>query len=180
MKAYLFLAEGFEEIEAIAVIDILRRAQVDLLTVSVTEKKEVCAAHGITIIADMVFDEAFLGDAEILILPGGSPGTGNLKAHKGLNQLIIEYREKDKWLAAICAAPTIFARLGLLNGREATCYPACEADLSGAVYKTSAVVQDGKIITSRGAGTAVEFALKLVEVLKSRELSEKLRKSIIA
>lgn len=179
MKVYVFLADGFEEIEAVTIIDILRRAQVDVKSVSVSGSKEVNGAHGIVVNADMLFDSNLLNDGDMLVLPGGMPGATNLELHKGLALLLKEYRDKDKWLAAICAAPKVLGKMGLLKGKSATCYPGFEADLNGAECSTERVVKDGKIITSRGPGTAIEFSLKLVEVLISLELSSKLKSGIL-
>lgn len=174
MKVYVFLAEGFEEIEAVTVIDVLRRAQADLKTVSISEGLEVTGAHSIKLFCDLTFDCDSLLDGDMLVLPGG-PGTNRLYEHQGVASLLKSYSEKGKWIAAICAAPFILGRMGLLNGKAATCYPGYEKDLKGAKVCTERVVHDGKIITSRGPGTTMDFALKLVEVLKGKELSENLR-----
>lgn len=175
MKVYVFLADGFEEIEGITIIDVLRRGQIEIKSVSITGSMEVVGAHGIVVRADMLFDNELLQDGDMLVLPGGTKGTEGLGAHKGLASLIYEYSEKDKYLAAVCAAPTVLGKMGLLKGRAATCYPSCETDLIGAECKTEKVVQDGKIITSRGPGTTLEFSLKLVEIAVGAEVSDRLR-----
>lgn len=173
MKVYVFLAEGFEEIEAVTIIDVLRRARLDVKTVSISSGLEVTGAHSIKLFCDLMFDCDSMLDGDMLVLPGG-PGTNKLYEHQGVVSLIKSYSEKDKWIAAICAAPFILGRMGLLNGKAATCYPGCETDLKGAVLSTDRVVHDGNIITSRCPATAMDFALKLVEVLKGKDLSDKL------
>lgn len=179
MKVYIFLADGFEEIEAITVIDVLRRAGVDIKTVSITGKNEVIGSHQIKVTADLLFDKNQLKDGEMIVLPGGMPGTKNLLEHKELSDLIKYYNESDKWIAAICAAPMVYGRMGLLKGKCATCYPGFEKDLEGAKLKEDKVVVDGKCITSRGPGTAIYFALKLAEILKGKQTADKLKEGMI-
>lgn len=178
MKAYVFLAEGFEEIEAITPIDILRRADIEVITVSIMSKNEVCGAHGIKVMADILFEDADYSDNDLLMLPGGMPGTKNLDAHAGLKKLLHKQAEQGKTLAAICAAPSILGKLGLLEGKEAICYPSFESQLLGATLSTDKVVKSGNIITAMGAGVAVPFALKLVEVMKGQVLADKIAKAI--
>lgn len=179
MLVYLHLADGFEEIEAISVVDVLRRAEVEVKTVSISGKKEVRGAHDITVIADILFEDADYSKAGMIILPGGMPGTLNLQNHKGLTEKIKEFHEKGKWLAAICAAPSILGKLELLKGKTATCYPGFEKHCIGAECSQKPVVVTNKIVTSRGPGTAMCFALELVKVIKGDELAEKLRKDMI-
>lgn len=162
-KAYVFLAEGFEEIEAVTPIDLLRRAGVDAHFVSVTGKKAVTGAHGITYQADLLFEE--IEAADLLVLPGGMPGTTNLLAHQGLLQLLREQNAAKKQIAAICAAPMILGALGILRGKRATIYPGMESHLTDALPGTDAVVTDGNITTSRAPGTAIPFSLRLAELL---------------
>lgn len=179
MKAIIFLAEGFEEIEAITVIDVLRRAQVDIKAVSVSDKLAVTGAHKITIIADVLYEEIDFTDIDMLILPGGMPGTTNLASHQRLMQSISQHAKSDRWACAICAAPSILGELGILRGKSAVCYPGYETSLLGADVKFDSVVHDGKVVTARGPGTSIQFALRLVEVLKGSELSEKIRSDMI-
>ncbi len=179
MLVYLHLADGFEEIEALTVVDVLRRAEVEVKTVSISGKKEVTGAHNITVMADILFEDADYSKAEMIVLPGGMPGTLNLEKHKRLTEKIKEFYENDKWLAAICAAPSILGKLGLLKGKSATCYPGFEKHFIGADCSQEPVVVSDKIVTSRGPGTAMYFALELVKVIKGNELSEKLRKDMI-
>ena len=178
-KAYLFFATGFEEVEALTVVDLLRRAGVDCKTVSVTGDYDVMGAHGITIRADKVFEEGNLEDAAMLILPGGIPGTPNLAAHRGLDQLIRCYFEAGKYLAAVCAAQTVYGEKGLLEGKKATCYPGMEEGLKGAVALTDEVVCDGQFITSRGMGTSIAFGLKLIEKLVDQETADQIGTKIV-
>ncbi|SHE28988.1 DJ-1 family glyoxalase III [Alkalibacter saccharofermentans] len=179
MKAAIFLAEGFEEIEALATVDVLRRGGISVKTVSVTEKFDVEGAHGITVLADILFEDTDFHGVDILILPGGMPGTRNLEKHKGLIELIKKFHNDKKWIAAICAAPKILGKLGLLKGQIATCYPGFEKDLEGAILSDESVVLSSNLITSRGAGTAVLFGLKLVEVLKNKETADELKEKMI-
>ena len=178
-RAFIFLANGFEELEAIAPIDILRRADIPVITVSVSDSKMVTGAHNVTLVADQLFSETDFSDNAILILPGGGVGTKNLAAHKQLNELLLRQFEKNKNLAAICAAPSVFGNLGLLAGKEAVCYPGFEEKLVGADIPDQPVVKSDNIITARGAGVAVLFALKIVETLKGAELAHQIAKQII-
>ena len=175
-KVVVFLADGFEEVEGLTVVDLLRRAGAVVETVSVMGKLQIDGAHGIQVEADELFEKAFFDDAELLVLPGGMPGTLHLKEHKGLADLLCKFNEKGKRIAAICAAPTVLGNLGLLKGKRITCYPGVETEIQGAVMLRTQVAVDGNIITSRGVGTAIAFALKLIEVLvgedKSREIAE--------
>ena len=178
MLVYLFLADGFEEIEAIAPIDILRRANIDIKTVSISDTKEVTGAHGIIIQADLLFAEVDFNLNDMLILPGGMPGTKNLDAHQALKTLLSAQYKKGGKIAAICAAPSILGKMELLKGKEAICYPGFEETLTGAVISKHLVVKSENIITAKGAGVAVEFALQIVEELKGKSESEKIASAI--
>ena len=176
---YLFMADGFEEVEALTVVDILRRAGVELKTVSIMGRKNVTGSHQIEVMADLTFEE-IIERAEMLILPGGMPGTLHLKAHKGLEQLIFESAEHGTYLAAICAAPTVYGEMGLLRGKKAACYPGMEDGLIGAEVRYENVVADDKFITSRGLGTAIDFAIEIIKILASEEISNQVKESILA
>lgn len=178
-KVNVYLADGFEEIEAVTVIDVLRRAEVEVKTVSVSDNKEVTGAHGITVKADALLGAFDNAEADMLMLPGGMPGTKNLENSRELKEVIKTFMENGKYVAAICAAPSILGKMGLLNGVKAVCFPGFEQYLSGAKLGSDIVVQDGNIITSKGPGTAIYFALKLVELLKGNEAAEELRKGMI-
>ncbi|NDP21368.1 MAG: DJ-1/PfpI family protein [Paludibacter sp.] len=178
MKVFVFLAEGFEEIEAIIPIDIFRRAAFDVTTISISSKKEVCGAHGVTIIADRLFTETNFSENDLLFLPGGMPGTTNLDAHEGLKSLLVKQIAEKKPIAAICAAPLILGKLNLLNGLEAICYPGYENNLKGAAISKEKIVKSGLISTAKGAGVALQFALKIVEDLKGKQISDKIADAI--
>ena len=176
---YCFLANGFEEIEAIAPIDILRRAELDVTVVGIGGLA-VVGSHGIAVGADITDSEVGLpDDIEAVILPGGMPGTLNLGKHEGLCELLKKHYEAEKMIAAICAAPSVFGELGFLNGRIATCYPGFESKLEGAIVCGAKVAVDGHVVTSRGLGTAIDFALKLIELLKDLETSSQISDAII-
>lgn len=175
----VFLADGFEEIEALTVVDVLRRAGVRVETVSVNGNEMVQGSHWISVRADVVFEETGFDRVDMLVLPGGMPGTKNLQKHQGLNKLLRTYDKEEKWIAAICAAPSILGNMGMLNGRKACCYPSFEEKLAGAQVVEEPAVADGHIITGRGMGTAIPFALKLAEVLMGAEKAEQVRESIL-
>lgn len=175
---YLFLAEGFEEIEALTPIDILRRAGKEILTVGIGGK-HVKGAHGIEVVADLDENEMTDDIPEMILLPGGMPGTLNLDASPTVQKAIDRAIENDTWIAAICAAPTILGKRGLLEDKVATCYPGMEADLRGALLTQNTVARDGKIITAAGMGVALPFALELVEALCGEETAKKLKASVI-
>lgn len=177
---YVHLADGFEEIEALTVVDVLRRAEIPVKIVSVTGEKIVRGAHDVKVEADLLFEEADYENAEMIVLPGGLPGTTNLGKHDGLVGNIQAFAAEGKWLAAICAAPSILGQLSLLKGRNATCYPGLEEKMIGVNYSEERVVQDGKFITSRGPGTSIDFALKLVEALKDSKVSDAVRAAMLA
>ena len=178
-KVAVFLANGFEDVEAIAPVDLLRRGGIETVTVSVTGSREVMTSHGIKIEADTVFEEFDADSADMLVLPGGKPGTGNLEAYKPLIEKVKEFNNAGKWIAAICAAPTIFGHMGILEGKKATCYGGLEGELKGAETVTDRVVVDGNIVTSRGLGTAIPFGLKILEIFTDKETAEKIAKSVM-
>ena len=160
---FVFLATGFEEIEALTPVDVLRRAGLNVQTVSVMDEQTVVGAHGIPVVADKMFAEINTADAEMILLPGGLPGATNLDEHAGLSELIMKFAKEEKPLAAICAAPLVFGNRGLLDGKKATCYPGFETYLQGADYTANLVEVDGNFITGKGPGAAMEFAFAIVE-----------------
>jgi protein deglycase len=178
-KAFVHLASGFEEIEALTIVDVLRRADIPTLMVSVAGKKEVTGAHGITVVADILFEKADYADAEILILPGGMPGSNNLNAHEGLKKHLKEFHVQGKKMAAICAAPLVLGELKILEGVEAVCFPGFEERLSGAKLLYEAAIKSGNIITGRGPGTALDFSLTIVKDLKGEALADQLARSML-
>lgn len=178
-KIFVFLADGFEEIEAIAIIDVLRRAELDTTTVSISKQFLVKGAHNISVQADILFEDLDPLMGTMLVLPGGMPGTKNLDAHNGLQRLIMEYYGKGKRIAAICAAPMILGKLNLLRNSEATCYPGYEEYLTDAILSKNRVAESGRIITSKGPGSAIEFALKIVETMSDTETAKRIAKAMI-
>ncbi|MDD4108774.1 MAG: DJ-1/PfpI family protein [Prolixibacteraceae bacterium] len=178
-KVTVHLAEGFEEIEAVSIIDVLRRASFETLVVSVTGKLAVKGAHGLVINADTLFEDVDYKTTDMIILPGGMPGASNLKNHAGLRDKILEFREEGKPLGAICAAPMVFGDLGILKNRNATCYPGFENQLTDARVTGSEVELAGNIITGKGPGAAIKFALGIVKMLKGKELAEELAQDLI-
>ena len=179
-KAYMLMANGFEEIEGLMCVDLMRRAGIDIKMVSITDEKNITGARGIEVVTDMLISEID-SEADMLILPGGMPGTNYLKASEAVKTAVLDYEAKGKYLAAICAAPTVFGEMGLLKGKKATCYPGLEAGLVGAEAITDGtkVIVDGKFITSRGLGTAIDFALKLIEILIDKNKSEEIASSVV-
>lgn len=170
--AFVFLATGFEEMEAVGTIDILRRGGIETTIVSITGEKSVTGAHGIPIVADVLYENADLSGADALILPGGMPGSNNLNAHEPLKQQLLRQFESGKIVAAICAAPLVLGGLGILKGKKATCYPSFESKLTGAIVSDKPVETDGNVITGRGPGLVFDFGSALVEALKSKAVAE--------
>ena len=179
---YIYLANGFEETEMIAPLDIIRRAGLEVKTVSITHESRVTGSHGITVKADTtVFDRDYdVTKVEMVVLPGGLPGTTNLEASEKVREALIYAYENGKYTCAICAAPSVLGKLGLLKGKRAVCYPGFEKYLEGAINTDSRCEQDGRVITAVGMGAAVEFGLKMVEALCGKEVSEKLENGILA
>ena len=178
-KVLVFLVNGFEEIEAMAPIDLLRRAGITADTVSINEDNQVTSSRKIRVLTDKTIDEINFENYEMIVLPGG-PGTENyMKSEKLLEKL--KELSINRKLGAICAAPTILSALGILNGKQAICFPACEPDLikDGAIIVNQDVVKDNNIITSRGAGTAIDFSLALIEELLGKNKSHEIRKEIL-
>ncbi len=178
-KTAIFLADGFEEIEALTVVDLLRRAGIEITTASITGRKNVTGSHNITVEADALIGDIDFDSTDMIILPGGLPGTTNLAECKELTDRIMEFDSKDKMLCAICAAPTVFGQLGILKGKKACCYPGREVDLTGADAQTSSVTKDGHFITSRGMGTAIDFGLAIIEHYQGKEAADEMAKKIV-
>lgn len=172
IMVYVILAEGFEEIEALTVVDVVRRAGVEVYMVSITSEKEVKGAHGIVVAADVLLPNTDLAASELVVLPGGMPGAVNLRKCHVLCEELNKRAEKNLPIAAICAAPFILGELGILKGKKATCYPGFEEKLTGANTTGAMVEQDGNIITGKGPAAAMKFALKIVELLTSKKQSD--------
>lgn len=179
MKVYVHLATGFEEIESLAVVDVLRRADIPVESVSVTGEKLVEGVHGISVMADILFEDADYDNCRMIVLPGGIPGTPNLGAHEGLMEKVEEFAKEGRLISAICAAPMILGERGILKGRTAVSYPGLENHLKGAKIGKNKVEVDGNIITSKGPGTAIDFALAIVGVLKDRVTVAELKKTML-
>ncbi len=177
-KISVFLAEGFEEIEALSVVDICRRAQIEVKTVSVTGHKQVMGAHGIAVHADEVFDAIDFNKMDGIVLPGGMPGTIHLGEHAGVVEQVKAFAANGKLTAAICAAPSVFANAGILDGKTATVYPGCEAG-EGINWITEPVVRVDNIITGKGPGVAALFALAVVEYLAGEEVAAIVRDGLM-
>ena len=175
---YILLAPGFEEAEALVPVDMLRRANIETATVSITGEP-VPGSHGVTVLADVTLDDVDLSRADMIVLPGGGPGYKNLGKEPRVEQLVRKAAEKDLWVAAICAAPTLLGRWGLLEGKNAVCYPGMEEGLTGAQPQMDqGGVVAGTVITGRAAGSAFDFGLTLVETLAGKEESDKVRHGI--
>lgn len=177
-KVYVFMADGTEEVEALTVVDLLRRAKVDVVTVSVMGRKQIVSSHAIGIETDELYGASDYADGDMIVLPGGMPGTTHLKEHEKLRKVLKEYHAAGKYLAAICAAPSVLGWNGLLEGKKAICYPGFEEELTGAVVTNQAVVTDGQFITSKGLGTAIAFSLELITILVGSETAEAIAKGI--
>ena len=174
----VFLAEGFEEAEAICPVDILRRAGIEAKTVSITAERRVKSSHGVIIEADAVIGEAS-GRYEAVILPGGMPGAKNLDESEAVREAVTRCYEGGGLVAAICAAPMVMGHLGLLEGKQAICYPGFEKELRGAAIKKRAVVADGRVVTAVGPGAAYEFGLKIVELIKGKKEADAIMRAIL-
>lgn len=175
---YILLAPGFEEAEALVPVDMLRRANIETATVSIIGEP-VPGSHGVTVLADVTLDDVDLSKADMIVLPGGGPGYKNLGKEPRVEQMVRKAAEKGLWLAAICAAPTLLGRWGLLEGKNAVCYPGMEEGLTGAQPRMDqGFVVDGKIITGRAAGSAFDFGLALVEALAGAAEADKVRHGI--
>ena len=176
---YMFIAEGFEEIEALCPLDLIRRAGLDIKTVGIGGEY-VTGAHGITVKTDMTDAEYPCDTADMIFLPGGMPGASHLDASSAVDAFIDEAEKADAYIAAICAAPMILGKRGLLRGRKATCFPGFEEYLEGAEYMDVHTVTDGRFITGRAMGAATEFALALVKALKGDGAADVLRAAVFA
>ncbi len=176
---YLFLANGFEEIEALCPLDLLRRAGVEVTTVGIGSDT-IMGSHGIPVLADI--PEGMFADStpEMIILPGGMPGSKNLDESRTVDMALAAASRQGAFIAAICAAPMVLGHRGLLQNKEAICFPGFEKELTGARISDKRVVRDGNVITAAGMGVALEFGLELVAALKGREVAENLRRAVLA
>ena len=176
---YTFLAEGFEDIEALAPVDIMRRAGLQVETVSITEEIVVTSAHGVGIVADRTLAEIDFDDAELMFLPGGLPGATNLDACQDLREGLMQHFKAGRPIAAICAAPLVYGHLGILKGVKATCYPGVEPELKGAQTTGALVEKDGQFMTGKGPGAALALGYMITEHFCGKEKADMLRKGMI-
>ncbi len=173
---YVFLITGFEEIEALATIDILRRADIEVKSVSLTDNKTVVGSHAIPVVADLMFDEVNTDDARLLVLPGG---TTLYNEHEGVKNAFLRFANQGKQVAAICASPMVLGGLGLLQGKRAIAYPGFEQYLQGATLVDAPVVVDGNVITGKGPGLTFDFALQLVELVAGADKRAEVAKGLL-
>lgn len=178
-KIAIFFAEGYEEIEALTVVDLCRRAGIEADMVSVTDSLQVTGAHKIPVVMDMLLSDVDFNSLDMIVLPGGMPGTSNLEKVPKLMDEVKAFCAAGKYIAAICAAPSVFGHLGLLKGKTACCYPGFEDDLTGANVTLNSCEADGNIITSRGMGCAIDFSLKIIEKLENGDKASEIGKKII-
>ena len=178
-KALILMADGFEEIEGLAVVDILRRGGITIDMVSIYDNSTIKGSHDIVISSDKNISDINEDEYDIIIIPGGQPGTNNIKGSDKAKEMILHFYSAGKYVAAICAAPTVLGMLGILEGKRACCYEGLENGLTGAVISYDNVVKDGKIITSRGMGTAVEFGLAILSAIKGDDAGKAMSKAIM-
>ena len=175
---YIILGKGFEEAEALVPCDLLRRAGVEVRLAGIGGL-EITGSHGITVRADCVAEETDFSDAELLILPGGLGGVASIRASETVLSAVRALYEKEHFIAAICAAPTVLAGLGITEGKKATCYPGMENEMGSASMQDAPVVQDGKLITGRAAGASFDFALALITALRGEEAAKKVAAGVV-
>ena len=174
MRAAIIFANGCEEIEGLTVVDVLRRAKIDITMVSITGQLQITSSHDVRFEADALFEDVDFSDYDAIILPGGMPGSNNLYASQALKEIVKDFAQTGKLVSAICAAPFILGQLGILEGKKATCFPGFEDKLTGAEFIDVPVVCDGNVITARGMGAAIDFALAIVEYSLGEEAATEL------
>lgn len=178
-KVVVLLAQGFEEIEALTCVDVLRRGEVDCILCSINGKEDVKGAHGVVVKAETLLENINGDEYEAVILPGGMPGATNLRDNEKVTEMVKKFDKENKIVAAICAAPIVLKKAGIIYNRKVTSYPGFEEELQAYNYSEEIVVQEGNLITSRGPATAIYFALKILENLKGGEVVENLKKDIL-
>lgn len=178
-KIGIFMADGCEEIEGLTVVDVVRRAKMEIVMISITGKREVTGSHNVTFLADALASEVNYEELDGIVLPGGMPGTLHLGADETVNTVIKKFAAEGKLVGAICAAPSVLGAAGILEGKHATCHPGFEEKLTGAVTSEEEVVVDGNIITSRGMGTAIPFALSIVRYFADDAAVEEIKKGLV-
>ena len=177
---YVFLANGFEEIEALTPIDMLKRAGIEVTSVSINDTVEVVGTHNIKVLADTIIDDINIENIDAVVLPGGLPGADNLRMNKKVNEFIDEANKQNKLVCAICASPRTLGEKGLLVGKKATCFPGFEKYLNGAITVDTGCVRDGNIITAKSMGKSIEFSKEIISALKDSDTAEKITQSIFA
>ena len=177
-RVAVLLADGFEEVEAIAIIDVLRRAEIDTVIAGLHDGP-ISSARRVKVLPDTVIDTVKADDFDMIVLPGGQPGSDNLNADPRVRELVMSFSQKGKFTGAICAAPIVLASAGVLQGKHVTSYPSYKDKLGNAQYEEKSVVIDGTVLTSRGAGTALTFGLAIVEKLISREKAQKIKEAML-
>ncbi len=178
-KVYQFMADGFEDIEALAPLDILKRGGVEVVTVSIMGREWVESANGVTLKADRLFEDTEFDDADMLLLPGGMPGASHLKHHEGLRQLLLDHAAKGRRIGAICAAPMVPGSLGLLEGKRATCYPGFESQLKGAEYTGQPVTVDDIFVTGKGPGASLPYSYQLLSLLAGDDEAKNIQQQMM-
>lgn len=178
-KVYEFMANGTEELEALTVVDVLRRGGVDIKTVSISCTEEIESSHGVVIKCDMRIEDACLDDADMLLLPGGMPGSTNLLEHEGVREALLRHAAEGRRIGAICAAPMVLGDLGLLKGRKATCYPGFEKYMDGAEYTEELYTVDGNIITGCGPAATLPYSYAILEMLTDKDTVEGLKEGMM-
>ena len=180
MKVLALLADGFEETEFVVPFDLWQRGGCEVVTTSIKSSTDVTGAHGLQVNADTILDMVDFDDFDGIFLPGGGPGVKNLAASADVEKAVCAMNDADKWIFAICAAPLVLSKAGLLVDRRCTCFPGCKGDLVCREFSEDRVVVDGNIITSRGAGTAEEFALATLASMTDTETADRIRKQVVA
>lgn len=178
-KVYEFLADGFEEIEALGPVDVLRRGGVEVKTVSISSSLTVTSAHGIKVQADMLLAGADLGDADLLLIPGGMPGAQNIDECEEVRRALLAQNAAGKRIGAICAGPMVLGHLGILNGKRATCYPGFDKELAGAEYTADPVTVDGNIVTGKGPGATLDYAYTILEMFKGERVTRMMKEGMM-
>ncbi len=179
MRVLVPLAGGVEELEAVTIIDVLRRGGIEVTSASLTDSLTVQGSRGVSLLADAAWSSLDLAGFDALVLPGGGKGTENLSADPRVTDAVVAFNEAEKYVAAICAAPTVLARAGILNGRRATCYPTCAEQLGPAYDDAAPVIADGNVITSQGPGTAMLFSLVLVQHFAGDETVQRVAEGLL-
>ncbi len=178
-KVYEFLADGFEDIEALGPVDILRRGGVEVQTVSIGGTLAVTSAHGVEVKADILFSDADLSDADLLLIPGGMPGARNIDGHEGVRRALLAHNAAGRSIGAICAGPMVLGHLGLLDGKCATCYPGFEKELAGAAYTAEPFTVDGNIVTGKGPGATLAYSYALLAMLMGEQVARTVKEGMM-